>query len=79
MTTTPTPNKLPKSVQAAVNRTAFKMAMTAGYQTMRMELEQRARTLMSVPNSSVDQVIAVLDRQHVHTPAHSDACGHVGR
>lgn len=78
MTTTPTPNKLPKSVQAAVNRTAFKIAMTTGYQSTRIALEQQARVLMRSPHASVDQVVALLGK-HVHTPAHSDACGHVGR
>lgn len=70
---------LPKAVRTAINRNAFKIAMTAGYQSLRIELEERARSLMRSPHATVADVIATLDRDRrgiVQTPGQDESCGH---
>jgi hypothetical protein len=54
-------NKLPKSIQAAVNRNAFRIAKTQAYEALRVALEQRARASMKTPDASVPAAILILE------------------
>ena len=54
-------SSLPKSVRAAINAQAFKIAQTHAYEALRAALEQRAQVVMQKPDSSVQDVILVLE------------------
>lgn len=56
---------LPKAIRTAINRNAFRIAMTEVYESLRKDMEQRAQTLMSQPHATVNEVVAILDENYV--------------
>lgn len=69
-----TKHALPKAVRTAINRNAFRIAMTEAYEGLRKDLEKRAQTLMCQPRAAVNDVIAILDSHHIlHTSGQFEA------
>ena len=58
-------NTLPKSIRAAINAQAFRIAQTQAYEALRVALEQRAQALMQKPDASVQDAILVLESSQV--------------
>lgn len=75
---------LPKSIRAAINAQAFRIARTQAYEALRVALEQRAQESMQRPDASVQEAILILESSHdfetlissvagrVHTHAYDD-------
>jgi hypothetical protein len=70
-------HKLPKSIQAAVNRNAFRIAKTQAYEALRAALEQRARASMERPDVGVPDAILILESSHDFEALISSVAGRV--
>lgn len=68
---------LPKSIRAAINAQAFRIAQTQAYEALQVALEQRAHESMQRPDTSVQDAILILESSHDFEALISSVAGRV--
>ena len=68
---------MPKSVRAAINAQAFRIAQTQAYKALRVALEKRAQGVMQRPGANVRDAILILESSHDFEALISSVAGRV--